>query len=432
MEECSIIICNKEKDECCIVCLRHCYLTQMTHIFEKSQKLQIIISDLLELCGGFKIEKYYRFPKGICSKCLQELHIAAAFRDKCQASIEFLMDQVIEGNNSNFVAANDNEKVPENLNQMKDDVKDKIKSEDSRAIGKSNPINNDLFQFYNKDDLNLEKFYDSFDETLYKAKAGFIYQYSCDICGSAFKTVLNLRKHYKKHTSTWFTCIICWHPFTNKVNLKNHFIQRHKGENMSAHIEFADLKSESETSEHFFDETLEKNGNFICKKCNEIFQSREYLKRHLLSHTNTYKCNKCGKLFSSSSKLWQHLKLHNSIRPFGCKYCDMTFKNKSNLNVHVGKHAGLKPHKCALCEKSFSRTNLLKEHLRSHTGEKPFSCEICCKAFSKKRIYVNHKMIHSDNKFCCSFCPQKFVRESQLNFHVKNYHKDLLHSTTIF
>ncbi|KAK3086506.1 hypothetical protein FSP39_019337 [Pinctada imbricata] len=75
---------------------------------------------------------------------------------------------------------------------------------------------------------------------------------------------------------------------------------------------------------------------------------------------------------------------------FPCMYCDMVFNNYRTLKGHVRTHLGLSPYKCNLCSYSSADKSTLIRHLRTHNGERPFQCRVCDFAFTTKANCERH------------------------------------------
>lgn len=85
-------------------------------------------------------------------------------------------------------------------------------------------------------------------------------------------------------------------------------------------------------------------------------------------------------------------------RPFKCSDCDQAFNQRIHLKKHMSKHTGVKPFKCGECEYSTVERSHLRAHVRIHTGEKPFSCPHCDYATAQNSTLKIHLKRHHSNK----------------------------------
>ncbi|KAI4465417.1 zinc finger and scan domain-containing [Holotrichia oblita] len=107
--------------------------------------------------------------------------------------------------------------------------------------------------------------------------------------------------------------------------------------------------------------------------CNKKYRTLEYLKQHILLHTNenkVYLCKVCGKTYNSSNSFYYHKKIHGDQRPYVCKYCGNAYKIYSHLKTHMWRHSNIMPHRCTKCGKGFTRGQVLRKHLESNCGAK--------------------------------------------------------------
>ena len=105
-------------------------------------------------------------------------------------------------------------------------------------------------------------------------------------------------------------------------------------------------------------------GSFSCEICQQSYQRRHTLKRHMHTHSDIkpHKCNICERSFAEKNKLDAHIQLiHMGIR-FNCAEggCDKGYTTKANLQLHISSyHNGAFKHFCEICAKGFNnRYNL--------------------------------------------------------------------------
>lgn len=59
---------------------------------------------------------------------------------------------------------------------------------------------------------------------------------------------------------------------------------------------------------------------FICSLCQKAFKTEQYLKMHMLIHTDDrpFQCNTCKKAFNRKDKLKRHMVIHEPVKQFKC------------------------------------------------------------------------------------------------------------------
>ena len=83
---------------------------------------------------------------------------------------------------------------------------------------------------------------------------------------------------------------------------------------------------------------------FICDHpgCNDGFNTRFSLKRHLKTHSGEkpFQCDKCPKMFAEKSTLIRHLRIHTGEKPFRCSVdgCTRSFSDRTNVRRHEQQH----------------------------------------------------------------------------------------------
>ncbi|KAJ7398189.1 Zinc finger and BTB domain-containing protein 49 [Pitangus sulphuratus] len=175
-------------------------------------------------------------------------------------------------------------------------------------------------------------------------------QYTCELCGKAFKHPSNLELHKRSHTG----------------NLQTH-LRRHSGEKP-----------------------------YICEICGKRFAASGDVQRHIIIHSGEkpHLCDICGRGFSNFSNLKEHKKTHTADKVFTCDECGKSFNMQRKLVKHRIRHTGERPYSCSACGKCFAGSGDLRRHVRTHTGEKPYTCETCNKCFTRSAVLRRHKKMH--------------------------------------
>ncbi|KAF4802111.1 Zinc finger and BTB domain-containing protein 49 [Turdus rufiventris] len=175
-------------------------------------------------------------------------------------------------------------------------------------------------------------------------------QYTCELCGKAFKHPSNLELHKRSHTG----------------NLQTH-LRRHSGEKP-----------------------------YICEICGKRFAASGDVQRHIIIHSGEkpHLCDICGRGFSNFSNLKEHKKTHTADKVFTCDECGKSFNMQRKLVKHRIRHTGERPYSCSACGKCFAGSGDLRRHVRTHTGEKPYTCETCNKCFTRSAVLRRHRKMH--------------------------------------
>lgn len=172
----------------------------------------------------------------------------------------------------------------------------------------------------------------------------------------------------------------------------------------------------------------QKDKTRTCTICDKNFTKQFSLNRHMFLHSGEkpHKCSICRKAFIQKTDLDRHETTHSVVFNFECNLCDKKFKTKKNLNCHKVTHSVARPYKCGFCEKDFKVKRLMIFHEGLHSKVKPFNCDICGKGFPAKPYIKSHLKTHFDEKpFVCPFCNFAFKRNYDLNFHIRNQHKNV-------
>ena len=85
-----------------------------------------------------------------------------------------------------------------------------------------------------------------------------------------------------------------------------------------------------------------------------------------------------------------------------CDRCNKRVKTRSLLQRHHRIHTGEKPYECK-CGKAFNQKANLKRHQLVHTGETPYSCSVCGQKFTRRGRCKRHEDEHTQGSSCRPF-----------------------------
>ncbi|XP_067014842.2 gastrula zinc finger protein XlCGF57.1 [Anabrus simplex] len=194
-------------------------------------------------------------------------------------------------------------------------------------------------------------------------------RHACTICGKAFVRKTHYNEHLLIHTSVKYPCKTCGKLFVRREDTDKNTSPDDEESSKSCPAcrkVIVLFQPQISTSPEFV-----AKKPFICKTCNEEFNSQEDLKEHSTTHTETrtFCCSVCNMSFSTRSILYMHMIVHSDDKPFQCKTCNKSFARRGDLKKHIFTHSGLRPYTCTLCNKTFARRWDLKKHAILHAME---------------------------------------------------------------
>lgn len=136
----------------------------------------------------------------------------------------------------------------------------------------------------------------------------------------------------------------------------------------------------------------------------------------------SFKCETCQATFSIHAEYNKHTKTHGKNR-FQCLVCNRWFGKRYLLNAHQKTHSGNKPFECNICQKRYTNQSNLDRHVRVfHKKERLHTCTTCRKTFAQLSTLRLHQSVHvAVREFACDLCNNKFKSEIHLKLHQKRH-----------
>ena len=247
--------------------------------------------------------------------------------------------------------------------------------------------------------------------------------FKCDTCDKTFSSNYRLNGHISTQHDHQY-CQICGKHFSSKQRYRRHSDTAHQ--------------------------------KFNCESCNKIFSTKQRLEYHIL-HTHlkqknektTYKCKICEKILNHKDAFLKH----KAICKYECKRCNQIFSSKQWLDYHIlhsheMKIYGKPTFKCEICKTSFARRQKLDYHIIARHGVKKnkpsFKCKICKKKFKhasglqwhKTRLSADEVIIKNEalrakkkqkgnttgrNYYTCIMCLRMFSSQQNVLIHQEKH-----------
>ena len=171
-----------------------------------------------------------------------------------------------------------------------------------------------------------------------------------------------------------------------------------------------------------------KDPKYQCNICNKMLTSRGSYSRHKRNfHPEAMKdflCRKCDERFTSRNDMMTHVfKAH--FNGYQCDQCDFRCYRKRLLSDHINVvHLKCKPHECEKCNTKFSTLGIFQRHMKKSHDIDFFPCTDCNLNYNCKTKYTKHRIdVHGKSKnFQCSECPLKLSTKINLINHLKSFH----------
>ena len=264
-------------------------------------------------------------------------------------------------------------------------------------------LNNDSEDYLNDDNSSLQMVERSSKVEFYSNKL-----FQCTECGKQYTTVIAVKTHYKReHINKVYNCDQCQYIAKDKGSLNEHMKTTH---------------SKKEYKE------------YKCEYCEQVFEHVLHLRaiKHARS-PHDHSCHKCDKAFIYNNQLRKHINVNHPIiqEPklytktkdgrYSCNVCNKQFAQNGGVNRHYRKDHLHIVHDCNLCTYSATEKYDLQSHIKFRHSGIGFTCEYCQQTFQLKYAHKEH--LTKRHNFQCGQCDKAFVRNDQLQVHIKVYHE---------
>ena len=244
---------------------------------------------------------------------------------------------------------------------------------------------------------------------------------TCSLCDKSFKVKKSLWRHTQQHKKLPHMCKTCLKMFEKKEDLELHQVSHN-----SSHVcDICDRKYDCIGRLNYHKKLSHGPKLIKCEICSASYSSKSLLKQHMKRHgPKQFFCDKCSCSYFFMHQLTNHLKTHdeNSIK-YKCTVCPREYVNLSHWKEHMKLHDGSNFVKCDQCSKSYSSRKALNLHKKTkHVEERKFVCQVCDKAFITKHHLKNHLICHDVKRdYKCRFCEATFKKNDVLKMH-ENVH----------
>ena len=210
-----------------------------------------------------------------------------------------------------------------------------------------------------------------------------------------------------------FICRLCNEIYETRGDIKNHDKNVHRKLNADG---------------------VEK---FYCSMCEEFFDDREKLRYHgIAKHDATgkmYKCPYCPSTVGKMIHLERHVKSEHKDKQMECDFCGIGHKNVKALVEHLevthketNEDSKNQSYPCTYCIMTFDSPSLLKNHFQLIHKDQQLKCESCGKRFPDSKTLAQHKELEHENlKYQCHMCGKYLAHKHGLDGHIRKVHQGI-------
>ncbi|XP_047541945.1 zinc finger protein 816-like [Vanessa atalanta] len=404
-----------QQDDVCRFCFSRNAFTEIIELSSENN-FNTIKTDLVEkILDCLNIDlSHCIHPNKACDECCKQINKFHFFKKFCQET---------------------DRKLREILNNNKSDKCENIKLEKDNGEIENDSLH-DLYDDLNSDDCE-SKHANKAKIKVWKYKPKRTPTY-CNMCMVDCENADEFKSHnFKYHgidNDGSYKCFGCEKKFKNRKSRSSHEIHFCKGlkDGYKCNICNRYLPKRGMFEAHMRDHRENvpiqlPEEIFYCQKCDKLFKTMENLKGHIeLEHDTDkkqYVCESCGRVFNRKDYLNKHKLTHTGEKLHVCPHCGFRARQRSSLTVHIRKHTGERPYRCNVCPQRCVSSSNLRAHQKRHLGLKVHECNICNKKFGYKVSLHEHMSTHAPAQtHACAQCGAAYAHARGLRRHVRAKH----------
>ncbi|XP_055603271.1 zinc finger protein 454-like isoform X2 [Uranotaenia lowii] len=247
--------------------------------------------------------------------------------------------------------------------------------------------------------------------------------YECPNCD--FKTTYKrkFQRHGKTHLKKEIKRFVCRESGCTEVFSESREYLAHRANHRLFTCEYcgSQFKTASDLKSHLL--LHEGKPIFRCEYCDYTAVKREYVRHHVRNQhakTNSFKCNVCDLIFARKNTMTNHMNIHTKEKTYTCTICEKVFYVESYLKKHVATVHEKTRRTCEYCSRDFSKKEVLIDHIeKDHGIQKRFICDICLDVSPSQSALDAHRKRHENPKHLeCGRCLTAHTTQESLDNHL--------------
>lgn len=176
---------------------------------------------------------------------------------------------------------------------------------------------------------------------------------------------------------------------------------------------------------------LSKDGSvtlYQCEKCSKVFNKKQTLRQHFITHTDRFACSYCDTRCKSKGDLHRHIQTHTKEKPYHCDVCNTDYTRETILRKHMKTQLHLRAcyerENIARLHKMIDKEKNVDKFVTNQTKVKlgGFSCSQCCTVSFSKAKHKKHMKSHAF-KYVCGTCQKGCRSALLLKIHSRSHNR---------